>query len=153
MEESDTVAGITQVYQRLPATIDLRGATSAFEIERRMNYEVERLRNVADIERAAKKPREKKIGTLMHIAENIDKLVENDFASRFIWAANRDPGGVISRTLFGQEEARRRAAEARLKAIAHRRALIQAYPRAGIRPIVPRIPPVPEARRMRAWRR
>jgi hypothetical protein len=152
MGESDTVAAITQVFKRLPANIDLRGATSAFEIERRMNFEVERLRALANIERQGKRPRRWIIGRLLHNAENIDKLIETDWPSRFVWASNKDPKGVISRTLYGKEEARVRAAEARRRAIAHRRAMIYA-PRAGVRPLFPRVPPVPETRRMRAWRK
>ena len=143
MGESDTVVGITQVFDRLPATIDLRLATSALEIERRMNREVDRLRTLAAIERAATRPREKRIRWLLRDAENIDKLIETDWAARFIWAAEQRPEGVIARTLF-REEARRRA-------IAHRRAMIRAYPGVGARPIWPRAPPIPETRRMRPW--
>lgn len=138
---------LAEIFERVSDYVDLKGATNAWEIDRRMRYTIDKCRTIVKIERAADRPRKSRIETFGYAAEQLDKLVEHDFPSRVIGEANRRPKGMIAQTLlYGSEKARRRVA-------AYRRARIAAYPPYGVRPRWPAPPRVPEARRFRAWRR
>jgi len=141
---SPELAGI---FERVSDHVDLRGATSAWQIEKRMRHTIDKYKTMVKIERAADKPRKSRIKEFGHAADELDKLVEHDFSTRVIDEANRRPKSVIAQTLlYGSEKAKKRG-------MAYRRARIAAYQRAGVRPRWPAPPRVPETRRTRAWRR
>jgi hypothetical protein len=134
---------LAKIFGRLPAAIELKGATDAAELERRMQFYIDVQRARAMIAK-----REKTKDANIWRAEQIDKLIEHEFPERVIREALRQPRGLIAQTLLhGKAEAKRRV-------LAYRRARIAAgYPTVGVRQRVPSLPTIPETRRMRAWRR
>lgn len=122
-----------RIFDRVRAVVDLQGAMTALEIENRMKIAiylarrrraespkmVEKLRKQLRRElgrRASKLERQAMALKLtinralrdqrMYIAEQLNKLIEHDFAGRAIWEANRHPRGIVAQTLvYGSEMA------------------------------------------------
>lgn len=84
--------------------VELKGATTGIAIENRLKI----ARHYAKIRaKTAKRAYARKF--YGYKTEEIDKLVEHDFADRAIFEANIHPKGIIHQTLiYGREDARRR---------------------------------------------
>ena len=107
------------IFNRVSMDIELKGATSSVGIENRLKIARHYSKTRAKV--AKKAFMRKSYGFK---AEELDKLIEHDFAGRAIYEANRDLKGKIAETLmYGREEALKRA-KVRAKARIRRRAYI-----------------------------
>jgi len=124
-----------KIFDRISTDVDLKGATTAIAIENRMKLavfmkkkEVESIRLIEDLKRTLRRELGRKasefdkqiwrlksgINRVMaaqrrYRADQIDKLIEHDFAGRAIFEANRAPKGIIAMTLrYGKKEAKKR---------------------------------------------
>ena len=149
MREVDSVSRpeFHKIFDRISARVDLEGATTAIAIENRMKLSVllaknkaESIRKLKDLRRTLRRELGKKASEfdkqiwrlkaginrmmasqIMYRAEQIDKLIEHDFAGRAIFEANRAPKGIIANTLrYGRKEAQKRI-------IAQKRAQVRAW--------------------------
>lgn len=121
------------IFDRVSATIDLKGCTTALAIELA-------LREVRDKSKAKLKfHRGKVMGSEFgRKVEWLDTLIEKDFAGRTIFEARRNPQGPIALTLFyGRQRALQRIEAQRRTALRYIIAL-------GAGPRVPRVPVVPK---------
>jgi hypothetical protein len=144
--DSVSRAEFHEIFDRLSAKVELRGATTPAEIEKRMalsvwvsKKEAESIRKLEDLRKTLRRELGKKAGEFQkqiwrlkqginraiatrrrYDAEQIDKLLEHDFAGRAIFEARTAPMGIISMTLlYGKNEAEKRI-------LAQRRAAVRA---------------------------
>lgn len=123
------------IFDRISTKVNLKGAMTAIEIEARMKLAVlkakeasESIRMIEDLKKTLRRELGKKATQfdqqIMHLksginlamageqrrrADQIDKLIEHDFAGRAIFEGNRAPKGIIAYTLqYGRQEALRR---------------------------------------------
>ena len=129
MPDSVSSPELDDLYMRLSARAYMKGATNAREIEKRMQEAIDTYRTIVKIERSADKPRLWRIKRAAYNADQLDRLVENDFPAAFIREAEKHPLGVIARGLYGEKEYRRRLRAQRMT----RRTYLRAYPRVGVR--------------------
>lgn len=131
------------IFDRVSATIDLKGCTTALAIELA-------LREVRDKSKAKLKIHRAKVmgAEFGRKAEWLDTLIEKDFAGRTIFEARRNPQGPIAVTLiYGRKEARQRTE-------AQRRAALRAILALRAVPRIPRVAKrIPELRRVPTHRR
>lgn len=124
-----------KIFDRISTDVDLKGATTAIAIENRMKVavfmkkkEVESIRLIEDLKRTLRRELGRKASEFdrqiwrlksginraiarqtRYRAEQINKLMEHDFAGRAIFEGNRAPKGIIANTLrYGREEALKR---------------------------------------------
>ena len=124
-----------KIFDRISTDVDLKGATTAIAIENCMKLavfmkkkEAESIRLIGDLKRTLRRELgqkasefDKQIWRLKsginraiarqtrYRAEQIDKLIEHDFAGRAIFEGNIAPKGIIANTLrYGRKEALRR---------------------------------------------
>lgn len=122
-----------QIFDRISLEVNLTGCRSAVAIENRLKVARHQAKTLAKTEPARK--------YWWFKAEELDKLIEHDFAGRAIFLANRYPRGIIALTLiFGRKTARQK---------------IQAQRRVAARPRLDftRVQKIPELRRRLVYRR
>ena len=124
-----------KIFDRISAYVDLKGATTAIAIENRMKIAIfmskkqaESIKLIGDLKRTLRRELGRKasefdkqifrlksginraiVRQTRYRAENINKLMEHDFAGRAIFEANIAPKGIIANTLrYGRKEALKR---------------------------------------------
>lgn len=103
------------IFDRVSMDVELEGATTAISIENRLKVERHYAKTRA---KTAKRRYARRFYKFK--AEELDRLLEHDFAGRAIYTANIDPKGIVAQTLlYGRGEARRRI-------LAQKRAAIRA---------------------------
>ena len=130
-----------KIFDRVSMDVDLQGATNAVFIENRLKI-------VRHMSKTKAKDAKLALGRQFYgfKTEELDKLIEHDFAGRAIFEAHIDPHGIINLTLIhGRQMAQQRIMAQKRAAL--RLALAQRFPD------VSRIPERPEFRRIPTRRR
>ena len=115
MTEKMASPEVAKEFDRVSGKVNLKGATDAAEIEKRMEFKVDLWRTRAKIVKTkwAKKRNRRN-------ANWFDTMIEHGFPDRVILEAIKAPKGIIAQTLLhGKEEAKRRV-------LAYRRQRIKA---------------------------
>jgi len=93
-----------RIFDRVSMDIDLQGATNAVSIENRLKV-------ARHMSKTRAKAAKVTLGRQFYgfKAEELDKLIEHDFAGRAIFEAHREPKGIIALTLIhGRQMAQQR---------------------------------------------
>jgi hypothetical protein len=93
-----------KLFARASEDFDLEGCTTPQQIDNALKHEIRKSKD---------KTNKSKVGVVRayhaYRTEQLDKLIEKDFAGRAIAEANKNPKGLIAQTLLhGRKEALRR---------------------------------------------
>jgi hypothetical protein len=125
-----------QIFDRASHDVDLQGCRTAIQIENRLRTARHHAKKLAKTARNANRRKR-----WWYQAEQLDKLIEHNFAGRAIHETHRNPRGLVALTLlYGRKTARER---------------IEAQKRARGRPRFDfkRAKEIPALRRKRVFRR
>lgn len=99
-----------ELFDRLSGQIDLQGCTTAALLEAKLIEVRDMHKTQYNIAKESVHARVRaKAAVYARKAEQLDTLIENNFAGRTIYEAGKNPRGMIAMTLkYGKQEARRR---------------------------------------------
>ncbi|MCW4004578.1 MAG: hypothetical protein NWE95_11775 [Candidatus Bathyarchaeota archaeon] len=105
-----------QIFERVSLEVDLTGCTTANAINNRLKIARHQAKTMA---KTAKTPFARKRWWFK--AEELDKLLEHDFAGRAIFEARRNSRGIIALTLiYGRKTAREKIQAQKKAALRYR---------------------------------